>query len=76
MRRRRKAEEEGKDRIRYGSGGGVRRKGGKGGRSSGSVMTIGREISPASASVRRLLGTASRTANLDRLMNSLKKCAG
>lgn len=48
----------------------------KGGRSSGSVMTVGREISPASASVRRLLGTASRTANLDRLMNSLKKCAG
>lgn len=51
-------------------------RGGKGGRSSGSVMTVGREISPASASVRRLLGTASRTANLDRLMNSLKKCAG
>lgn len=44
--------------------------------SSGSVMTVGQEISLASASVRRLLGTARRTANLDRLMNSLKKCAG
>lgn len=67
--------------MRAKEGGKDRREGEKseereGERCSGSVMTVGREISPASASVRRLLGTASRTANLDRLMNSLKKCAG